>query len=364
MVNTSIIHHKLPSNTPIDPLPLGLLIAAWALLMLLILALNLPLMYIFYATDQLQSSRAKYIFTMLLSDVLLALIIPLRIVGLRGHLSPYKTVCHGIQYLEQVLITVNLYIILSMSMIRKKYISRGLGYRQGPTETNVFLFLIWIISFFCSARVPLLVGEPEFHDPDVPDALVCLSSIGNTPRVYFHEFIVDYILPISAMLFLSRSAKNSLSRQKLREVEIAVLNKRHSRGIRMILTLILCTALLHLPKHILIIYGFLQDDRGRAFYMVNETFQLLVYATGVSNVVVYLIFNRTSAPVFISFVKNKHHSLFFKDESADRSVNDPRAPLPSSKHRKKYSSGPPDGTSFRSVEQTEGSYPPSQPTIY
>lgn len=70
LAQTSIIHHKLPSNTPIDPLPLGLLIAAWALLMLLILALNLPVMYIFYATDQLQSSRAKYIFTMLLSGVL------------------------------------------------------------------------------------------------------------------------------------------------------------------------------------------------------------------------------------------------------------------------------------------------------
>lgn len=68
------------------------------------------------------------------TDVLLALIIPLRIVGLRGHLSPYKTVCHGIQYLEQVLITVNLYIILSMSMIRKKYISRGLGYGDEAKE--------------------------------------------------------------------------------------------------------------------------------------------------------------------------------------------------------------------------------------
>ncbi|PVD37204.1 hypothetical protein C0Q70_04199 [Pomacea canaliculata] len=240
LAQTSIIHHKLPSNTPIDPLPLGLLIAAWALLMLLILALNLPLMYIFYATDQLQSSRAKYIFTMLLSDVLLALIIPLRIVGLRGHLSPYKTVCHGIQYLEQVPTGAN----------------RNQRFPV-PHLDNQFLLL-------CpgTAASGYDTREPEFHDPDVPDALVCLSSIGNTPRVYFHEFIVDYILPISAMLFLSRSAKNSLSRQKLREVEIAVLNKRHSRGIRMILTLILCTALLHLPKHILIIYGFLQDDRG------------------------------------------------------------------------------------------------------
>nr|KAG5687220.1 hypothetical protein BaRGS_012372 [Batillaria attramentaria] len=124
--------------------------------MLLILGLNLPVGYVFWSTDQLRNPKNMYIASMLITDILLAAMIPVRIYYMH-FLVKSDVSCRVVRYFTMLMVNVNVYSVLALALARHKQITRAR--RLGPLTKRQALRIIayaWCITVIASSRVTYL----------------------------------------------------------------------------------------------------------------------------------------------------------------------------------------------------------------
>ncbi|XP_070174171.1 QRFP-like peptide receptor [Littorina saxatilis] len=285
----------------VTPEALWSLTALWIVLVCMILVLNLPVLYIFWSSEQLRSPRNMYIASLIVSDILIGATIPVKIYLLHfmEEGRPFLgDLCQGVLVTQTFVLFVNMASVLGLTLVRHRNITMSRTYRQSRGEAGYLIAFIWIASLAASVRVPYVVENKM----EGKTWKTCVPQASFRPNLVGFPLLVDYCLPLAVIYFLCFHARRHMYHVRCAKdpIEGAAVKKRDCRVVRMVMILADCFVVLHLPLHLLHIVAYVKKGDMWLWY---EICQLLMFSTAVTNIIVYVTFNRRAASVFLAFMK-------------------------------------------------------------